>query len=260
MDYEKKYKEALNLAKSYYEKEDGGANQFLDTIFPELAESEDERVIKALETFINQPEIADKITFEARILWLSWLEKQKEHEMPDSTGLIAQWDSEKEILEQKDFRDDPWRLAQNAFMDGFAYGWSIKQQKEQKSNIEICPHSIKSKSYSVQPVMTEEMLEGKLEQKPAEPQDYSGLNDIERAIHRGFLAAGVENVPVGIIKETAKECLAQMKPAEWSDTNELVFKDICKHLKEEGYNGWIVLLNVLHNGEFQPKQELGKED
>ena len=52
--------------------------------------------------------------------------------------------------------------------------------------------------------------------KSAEKQDYTDLNDLERAIHRGFLSAGVENVSVGIIKETAKECLAQMKPAEWS--------------------------------------------
>ena len=50
------------------------------------------------------------------------------------------------------------------------------------------------------------------------------------------------------------------KLAGWSDTNELVFQDICKHLKEEGYNGWIVLLNALHNGEFQPKQEWSEED
>lgn len=43
MDYEKKYNEALNLAKSYYGK---GCNEFLDSIFPELAESEDERIEK----------------------------------------------------------------------------------------------------------------------------------------------------------------------------------------------------------------------
>ena len=61
------------------------------------------------------------------------------------------------------------------------------------------------------------------EQKLAEKQDYSGLNDLERAILRGFLSAGVENVPVTIIKETAKECLAQMKPAEWSEV-ELEFR------------------------------------
>lgn len=38
-------------------------------------------------------------------------------------------------------------------------------------------------------------------------QDYSTLNDFERAIHRGFLCAGLENVPVTIIKETAKDAL-----------------------------------------------------
>ena len=35
MDFEKAYKNALQLAKSYYDK---GTNEFLDTIFPELAE------------------------------------------------------------------------------------------------------------------------------------------------------------------------------------------------------------------------------
>lgn len=66
-------------------------------------------------------------------------------------------------------------------------------------------------------------IEASMEQKPAEKQDYSGLNDLERAILRGFLSAGVENVTVTIIKETAKECLAQMKPAEWSEV-ELEFR------------------------------------
>jgi len=53
--------------------------------------------------------------------------------------------------------------------------------------------------------------------KSAEKQDYTDLNDLERAIHRGFLSAGVENVPVTIIKETTQDCLAHInKPAEWS--------------------------------------------
>ena len=60
------------------------------------------------------------------------------------------------------------------------------------------------------------LVSSKPPQKPEEKQDYSGLNDLERAIHRGFLAAGLEDVPVTIIKETAQECLSQMKPAEWS--------------------------------------------
>lgn len=52
-----------------------------------------------------------------------------------------------------------------------------------------------------------------------EKQDYSGLNDFERAIHRGFLCAGVVNVPVNIIKETAQDCLAHL-PVEWSEEDE----------------------------------------
>ena len=36
--------------------------------------------------------------------------------------------------------------------------------------------------------------------------EIADLNDLERAIHRGFLSAGAENVPITIIKETAQEC------------------------------------------------------
>ena len=43
---------------------------------------------------------------------------------------------------------------------------------------------------------------------------------------------------------------SENKPAEWSDTDELVFQDICKHLNEEGFGGWVVLLEALKNGEF----------
>ena len=67
------------------------------------------------------------------------------------------------------------------------------------------------------------------EQKPVEKQDYSGLNDLERAIHRGFLCAGVENVPVTIIKETAQDCLAHM-PA-WSEEDEEMIDRICANLE-----------------------------
>ena len=64
------------------------------------------------------------------------------------------------------------------------------------------------------------------EQKPVEKQDSSGLTDLERAIHRGFFCAGVENVPVGIIKETAKDCLAHM-PVEWSDYKDKIDIPYC---------------------------------
>ena len=40
---------------------------------------------------------------------------------------------------------------------------------------------------------------------------YTYDNELERAIHRGFLCAGVDNVPINIIKETAQDCLLNIK-------------------------------------------------
>ena len=96
-------------------------------------------------------------------------------------------------------------------------------------------------------------LDGRhIEQKQVEKQDYSGLNDLERAILRGFLLAGVENVPVTIIKETAKECLAQMNPAEWSEDI------IRKAVKEVGLTQHQI--DWFKANVFPPKQELSDED
>jgi len=41
----------------------------------------------------------------------------------DSTELIALWHEKKEILKEKDFRGDQWRLAYNAFLMGFSCGY-----------------------------------------------------------------------------------------------------------------------------------------
>ena len=94
----------------------------------------------------------------------------------------------------------------------FAY---LEKQKEQKVDIDKLRKDIYQSGYNDGYQMG--LAKGRNEQKPAEKQDYTDLNDLERAILRGFLAAGVENVPVTIIKETAKECLAQMKHAGWSE-------------------------------------------
>lgn len=112
-------------------------------------------------------------------------------------------------------------------------------------------------------------IEASMEQKPVEKQDYSGLNDLERAIHRGFLAAGVENVPITIIKETAKECLAQIKTAEWDEEdreiaqNIMVFlkepttAELCPQLRKECQD-WLKSLPERFN--LQPKEEWSEED
>ena len=54
---------------------------------------------------------------------------QQEKQMPDSTQLIAEWEKEKAVLEQKDFRGDAERMAYNAFMDGFVKGLGYEGTK-----------------------------------------------------------------------------------------------------------------------------------
>lgn len=194
MDYEKKYNEALEKARMYRDNakavEEYAAVARYENIFPELRESEDERISDTIFSCLHQCCNAEFISEKQRDDALAWLEKQKEIPMPNSTELIEMWHAEKAMLKEKDFRGDEWRLAYNAFMGGFARGTCVKIEKQK-------------------------------EQKPVEKQDYSGLTDLERAIHRGFLCAGIENVPVTIIKETARDFLAQMKPAEWSEEDSL---------------------------------------
>lgn len=81
MDYEKKYKEALEKAKKMLASKRSVIveKQALETIFPELLESEDEKMVKAI-THILYENYTDAAVIEgveiAEIV--TWLEKQKE--------------------------------------------------------------------------------------------------------------------------------------------------------------------------------------
>lgn len=82
MDYEKKYKEALELARKlkdeYNDIEGYCPNQWLcEKLFPELAESEDEKIREAISNFINENNPYKKLKEETKKQWISWLEKQK---------------------------------------------------------------------------------------------------------------------------------------------------------------------------------------
>ena len=55
---------------------------------------------------------------------------QQEQPMPDSTKLIELWHEDKEMLKEKDFRNDPWRLAYNAFLCGFGRGIAVNKQEQ----------------------------------------------------------------------------------------------------------------------------------
>lgn len=78
MDYEKKYKEAIkrasNIHKDAVEMENSMVTKTCEVIFPELKESEDERIRKD----IKQHFLYLDDSFPDKAKWLNWLEKQGE--------------------------------------------------------------------------------------------------------------------------------------------------------------------------------------
>ena len=85
MDYEKKYKEALEMARDIHDgnPSSGTAITVCEQIFPELKRSEDERINEDLLTFLcdlhklGKNDNFDRFTKSDCAKWITWLEKQK---------------------------------------------------------------------------------------------------------------------------------------------------------------------------------------
>lgn len=79
MDYEKKYNEALNDMRAIYPNLKGDAKLAVEHAFPELAESEDERIRKKLYcTVLGTPDDSEWFHDVSKDSILAYLEKQKE--------------------------------------------------------------------------------------------------------------------------------------------------------------------------------------
>jgi hypothetical protein len=107
----------------YIEEQYDSLLAFIDSL-PEEKPSKD--LEEAAEEYANSiaqfdfQRICCKDDFIAGAQW-----QAKQMPMPNSTELIAMWSEEEAMLKEKDFRGDEWRLAQNAFLDGFAKGTTI---------------------------------------------------------------------------------------------------------------------------------------
>lgn len=79
-----RYEKALELARAYYDKD---ANAFLDTIFPELRENEDERIRKFLIDILSSGTWRKEWPF-SPVDCVAYLEKQKEQENTSASTMI----------------------------------------------------------------------------------------------------------------------------------------------------------------------------
>lgn len=204
------------------------------TLFPEFKEeSEDERIRKALINIVKGAcgkygikyrgdEITEKML-------LTYLEKQKEQKpmewkpQPESLeALMYAIEGKWEMIKPTSYLSRRLKGLYEGLVNTFNVDEAYLNELPKAASAEDIEglHALKQK------------IVASMERDATEKQDYSGLTDLERAIHRGFLCAGVENVPVAILKETARDCLAQIKPAEWSEEDEAMLKEIISFFKD----------------------------
>lgn len=220
----------------------------------EPEESEDERMMKVIGLALTDVPEERFVSLGTTLKnCLAYLEKQKE-KGHDGKKWIYEDDYHKDM--ERSFNDGKDEVLENPEKYGL--------QKEQKPALFNEPYN--PDDYEVVTGGNTTSLKRK-EQKPAEKQDYSGLNDLERAIHRGFLSAGVENVPVTIIKDTANECKRtqtianENANAEWSEEDERILKGIIGKIDHDQTYGVskVEMLSFLKS--LRPvKQEWSKKD
>ena len=119
MNYEKKYKEALEKARQFSERPlEKDSSSIVEYIFPELTESEDERIRNYLLKLADRcPE--DSIDFMGEVKKgdiIAWLEKQGEKKSSDEVLKIRQ------------------EVYQSGYNDGYKHGIEDGKQGEQKSH------------------------------------------------------------------------------------------------------------------------------
>ena len=185
MDYEKKYKEALERAKIYC-KEHTMVNpkNLIPIIFPELRESEDERIRKAIIELLKEVGRDDTGISENAKCMIAWLEKQKEPEnVSASTIAPSCW--------QKEQKQNPLEDYSRGYNDGYYHGITDSKQKptlEQTLD-----------AYKISDERATAKMEGRIEgrqdvinnpeeyglQKPAEPCVTNNESDYDKGYREG---------------------------------------------------------------------------
>lgn len=121
MDYERRYKLALERAKKLYGQ--GAITESLGFVFPELRECEDERVRKWLEELIEaMPDNSIEFKELKRIDVLHWLEKQSKKKSADEVIKIRR------------------ELYQSGYNDGYKHGqmdYAYNLNREAASSVKL---------------------------------------------------------------------------------------------------------------------------
>lgn len=226
MDYEKKYNEALERAKKFYNSEEcrvGMTPVDLETIFPELKESEDEKIRKEILDYIDKSTGCER--------WVAWLEKQGEHAnfrnkiqtgdkvtRNEDGALVNLSQLERVAIKKDEPKPDPCEHCKHKRLNCHNFPCIEKMAFEQgKSALE----AIKEAWYEWHDD-TKELV------KLDEPNQSNGLSNQSN----GVWHSADETPDVG------KEVLVEWK---WSDCNQ-IYHDCHSELNRRDYDGYKLIL------------------
>ena len=206
MDYEKKYNEALKWMRELYPGLHGATKEDAEHYFPELRESEDERIIKTLQEYVKNRNWRLDGPSQGEVL--AWLEKQK--------GL------DKMIVVSPEVWD-------NAISDAFENGKREgEKQKEQKPT-----------STEDMPYITDEHF---YEREPADSFKYKLAEYMTKCCTKNEGPYGYTyGISAEAILKMAEEELLKrgvvQKSAEWSEEDDKMLQRIIRHTESE-YQDW----------------------
>ena len=165
MDYEKKYKEAFEEAKAIHNFSSNIAEiKRMEQIFPELAESEDEKIRKALITHCRNTRCVTEEGAERIAKWIAWLEKQDE--IDKASYEIAE-------KEKREFVGDGFIKCYADFQD-FKEGETYWLEYVGNDNYNVRSDNLLGKTYHITPCQLytvfkkQTWLEKQGEQKPTD--------------------------------------------------------------------------------------------
>jgi len=140
MDYEKAYNEALERAKFYYGNcPSESEKKKLEKLFPELRESEDERIRKEIRNFL--------IDMECKKEWIAYMEKQKEQKPAwseeDENALkyiheLISWGYAEKFMDAQTAHDMRAWLYVHLRFDAFQNGNSRPKSSDNWKPSEVC--------------------------------------------------------------------------------------------------------------------------
>ena len=239
MDYKEKYEEALERARMLKNQHPTRSeSDLIDAIFPELAESEDERIRKEMVEFLDEVwHLGRNTNFDRWDKadcsdWIAYLEKQKD-EAKRQFDLGVQAGREEALYEMEKHKEQ--KPAEQIHNEGYVKG------------VEDAFHRVNEAKVILK----------KLEKEKHQPAEWSEEDDdylsaVKRAVYDYFCEGYAEEL-YGWLKALPERFNLSPKQ-EWSEEDEKIWKDIFDLCNRFGYDDACRLLKSISRKSWKPSE------